>query len=315
MPKLLLLTQDPQEYLTLLKQADLPQLEIFTEFNSACDVAFGDTGRVKEALPKLPNLKWVQTTSAGIERLMELSLRRDYTLTNARDVFGESMSEYVFGYMLYYKKRILERQRAQQSMQWDNKDGGVFRGKTLGLLGVGSIGAHLAMIAKHFRMNVWGYTRESETSAHVDKYFHPATLESDSSSHSQGVLSFAKGLDYLVVVLPKTNGTTRIVDANLLNALPPQAILINVGRGNAVDEPALVAALTQGKLAAAVLDVTEPEPLPQAHPFWTTPNLLLTFHTSAMSYPEDMARLFIENYRLYIAGKPLKYQVDFERGY
>jgi len=309
MPKLLILTQEPKEYLNLIQQADLPNLEIFTEFNADCDVVFGDTLRIKEALPRLTNLKWVQTTSAGVERLMEPALRRDYTLTNARDVFGESMSEYVFGYMLYYKKRIMERQHAQQNKQWDNADGGVLRGKTLGLLGVGSIGAHLAMTAKHFRMNVWGYTRNSETSSHVDKYFHPSTLESDS------LLSFAKGLDYLVVVLPKTDGTTKIVDANLLNTLPPHALLVNVGRGNAVDESALVNALTQNKLAAAVLDVTEPEPLPQTHPFWTTPNLLLTFHTSALSYPDDMARLFIENYRLYAEGKPLKYQVDFERGY
>ncbi len=105
------------------------------------------------------------------------------------------------------------------------------------------------------------------------------------------------------------------MDANLLDALPSHAVLINVGRGNAVDESALVEALEQEKIAGAVLDVTEQEPLPEEHPFWTTPNLYLTFHTSAMSYPEDITSLFIENYRLYIEGKPLKYQVDFERGY
>ena len=88
-----------------------------------------------------------------------------------------------------------------------------------------------------------------------------------------------------------------------------------LGAGNAVDEPALVKALTQGKIAGAVLDVTAQEPLPAEHPFWTTPNLFLTFHTSAVSYPEDITKLFVENYHLYLEGKPLKYQVDFERGY
>jgi len=77
----------------------------------------------------------------------------------------------------------------------------------------------------------------------------------------------------------------------------------------------LINALTQNKLAAAVLDVFEQEPLSENHPFWTTPNLQMTFHTSALSYPEDLAKLFVKNYLLYIEGKPLKYQVDFERGY
>ena len=129
------------------------------------------------------------------------------------------------------------------------------------------------------------------------------------------MLRFANGLDYLVIVLPKTGDTNKIVDENLLNALSPHALLINVGRGNAVDASALVEALTSNNLAAAVLDVTEPEPLPEDHPFWTTDNLFLTFHTSAMSYPEDMVNIFVENYRLYIESKPLEYQVDFERGY
>jgi phosphoglycerate dehydrogenase-like enzyme len=304
MPKLLLLTHDPKEYLDLIQKAKLPDLEIFTEPNPECDIVFGDTGRIQKTLPLLPHLKWVQTTSAGVERLMDSSLRRDYTLTNAKNVFGESMSEYVFGYMLFFKKRIRPRILAQRAKKWDDEDGGVLRGKTLGLIGVGSIGAHIAMTAKHFRMSVWGYTRGSETSTHVDRYFHGNEL-----------LEFAKGLDYLVVVLPKTDGTNSIVNAELLDALPPHALLINVGRGNAVDESALVEALNQNKIAGAVLDVTEPEPLPEDHPFWTTPNLFLTFHTSAMSYPEDMVGVFVENYKLYIEGKPLKHQVDFERGY
>ena len=312
MPSLLILTDDTKKYLDLIQQARLPNLEIFTEFHSECDIVFGDTGRIKEALPKLSNPRWIQTTSAGIERLMDPALRRDYVLTNARDVFGESMSEFVLGYILSFKKRIFERYKSQQLGEWDNKDGGRLRGKTIGLLGVGSIGSHVAMTAKHFGMNVWGYTRSSETSPYIDRYFHP---QSESPSDKQAILAFARGLDYLVSVLPRTEGTDKIIDADLLNALPSHAIVINVGRGNAMDEPALVDALNQKKLAGAVLDVTEQEPLPKDHAFWTTPNLLLTFHTSAISYPEDMARQFIENYKLYVENKPLNHQVDFEKGY
>jgi phosphoglycerate dehydrogenase-like enzyme len=304
MPKLLILTQDSKEYLERIRQADLPGLEIFTDFNPECDIVFGDTGRIKEALPNLPNLKWVQTTSAGIERLMDKSLRSDYILTNAKDVFGESMSEYVFGYLLFHEKKILERIRAQQSKHWQRKESGLLRDKTIGLLGVGSIGAHLASTAKHFAMNVRGFTRESESCEDVDVYYHHPDL-----------LKFVEGLDYLVIVLPRTDDTNRVVDMDLLDALPSHAIFINVGRGNAVDEPALVKALNEGKIAAAVLDVFVEEPLPEEHPFWTTPNLLMTFHTSAISYPESITKLFIENYHRYIEGKPLKHQVDFARGY
>jgi phosphoglycerate dehydrogenase-like enzyme len=304
MPKLLLLAHESKEYLELIQKAELPDLEIFTEFNPECDIIFGDTKSIQDALPNLPNLNWVQTTSAGVERLMDTSLRRDYTLTNARNVFGASMSEYVFGYLLYFKKRIAERITAQQSKQWDDFDEGILRGKTIGLLGVGSIGAHLAMTAKHFGMKVRGFTRASEDCKDVDIYYH-----------DPDILKFADGLDYLVSVLPRTEITNQIVNAELFNALPNHAIFINVGRGNAVDNSALAKALNTSKISAAVLDVTSPEPLPEDHLFWTTPNLLLTFHTSAMSYPEDMVNLFVENYRLYIEGKPLNHQVDFERGY
>jgi phosphoglycerate dehydrogenase-like enzyme len=313
MPKLLLLAHESKEYLELIQKAELPDLEIFTEFNPECDIIFGDTKSIQDALPNLPNLNWVQTTSAGVERLMDTSLRRDYTLTNARNVFGASMSEYVFGYLLYFKKRIAERITAQQSKQWDDFDEGILRGKTIGLLGVGSIGAHLAMTAKHFGMKVRGFTRASEDCKDVDIYYHPSSQPSPSGRG--GIISFADGLDYLVSVLPRTESTNEIVNAELFNALPNHAIFINVGRGNALDNTALTDALNNKKIAAAVLDVTSPEPLPEDHPFWTTSNLLLTFHTSAMSYPEDMVNLFVENYRLYIEGKPLNHQVDFERGY
>jgi phosphoglycerate dehydrogenase-like enzyme len=240
---------------------------------------------------------------------LDPSQRHDYVLTNARNVFGELMSEYVFGYLLFLEKKMLDRIQAQNAREWRRTESGVLRGKTIGLLGVGSIGAHLAGTAKHFGMNVRGFTRESETSKQVDKYFHPSIHGQDS------LMEFAQGLDYLVSVLPRTRNTHKIVDARLLDALPHHAVFVNVGRGNAVDEAALEKVLKEGRLAAAVLDVFEQEPVPQEHPFWDTPNLYMTYHTSAISYPEDITRVFIENYRLYIEGKPLKYVVDFDRGY
>jgi phosphoglycerate dehydrogenase-like enzyme len=199
---------------------------------------------------------------------------------------------------------MLDRIKAQQAREWQRPESGVLRGKTIGLLGVGSIGAYLAGTAKQFGMTVRGFTRESEESTQVDEYFHGDSL-----------LKFVGGLNYLVCILPRTKDTDHIVDKTVLSGLPPQAVLINVGRGNAVDELALVNALNESRLAAAVLDVFEKEPLPEDHPFWGTTNLYMTFHTSAISYPEDITKLFTENYQLYLANKSLKYQVNFERGY
>ena len=306
MHKLLILSEQEKQYRSLIEKAHLPDLIIESTLTPEVDIVFGAPSLIKDALASLPALSWVQTTSAGVETLTNLAIRRDYTLrvTNARDVFGRLMSEYVFGYLLAHERKIFQLAQAQKNKQWDDSLTGTLRGKTIGLLGVGSIGAEIARTAKFFDMTVRGYTRESEISTNVDKYFH-----------RKDILEFAGGLDYLVSVLPNTKETRKIVDAKLFTVLPPHAILINVGRGPAVDESALIEALNQNKIAGAVLDVFEQEPLPKEHPFWTTPNLLMTFHTSAPSLPEDITKIFIENYKLFVEGKPLNYQVDFEKGY
>lgn len=308
MPKLLILAHDKAEYQHLIEAAQLPNLEFVTDARQA-EIVLGEPKAIREELWSLSRLRWVQAIYAGVEPLVDPAQRSDYVLTNARGVFGELMSEYVFGYLLFLEKKMLERIHAQQAHEWRRQEPGVLRGKTIGLLGVGSIGAHLAGTAKHFGMTVRGFTRESETSTQVNQYYHPST------NGQESLLKFAKGLDYLVSVLPRTRETNKLVDEPLLNALPNHAIFVNVGRGNSVNEEALVKVLKEGKLAAAVLDVLAQEPLPSDHPFWDTPNLYMTFHTSAISYPEDITKLFIENYKLFIEDKPLKYQVNFERGY
>lgn len=321
MPKLLILSKNDKTYRLILEEACLPHLDIIHAPAADCEIVLGSPSMIAKELGNLPNLKWVQSTWAGVEPLLDPPLRRDYVLTNARGVFGGLMSEFVFGYLLAHERKIFELAQAQQRKEWMRFLTGTLRGKTIGLLGVGSIGAEVARTAKFFHMTVRGYTRSSEDCEFVDEYFHavpplpagrvPARVE----GRGEGLLKFANGLDYLVSILPNTKGTREIVDTNLLAALPSHCVFINVGRGSAVNESALVEALENDKLAGAVLDVFEQEPLPKEHPFWTTKNLIMTFHTSAPSFPEDIAKVFIENYRLYIEGKPLKYQVDFERGY
>ena len=119
-------------------------------------------------------MRWIQSTWAGVEPLLDPALRRDYVLTNARGVFGPQMSEYVFAYLLAHERKIFEKQASQQAGRWDPNRRRDCAARQIGLLGVGTIGAALAATAKHFGMRVKGYTRASEDSADVDQYFHGA---------------------------------------------------------------------------------------------------------------------------------------------
>jgi phosphoglycerate dehydrogenase-like enzyme len=304
--KLLILSKFADTYRGLLSKANLPGLEIM-EPDAAplnCDIIFGEPALVKPALPNLPSVNWVQSTFAGVDPLLDPALRRDYILTNMRGVFGGLMSEFVIGYLLLHERKILQRLESQKHQRWDDALTGTLHGKTIGLLGVGSIGAEVARMAKCFSMTVRGYTRASENCEDVDQYFHGEDLS-----------AFAAGLDYLVNILPSTGATRRIVNAKLLSKLPAQALFINVGRGSAVEQADLIAALEKGTIAGAVLDVFDAEPLPAGHPFWRAPNTIITSHTSAPSFPAEIVKVFIQNYHLYASQQPLKYRVDFEKGY
>jgi len=300
--RLLILSRHADAYRRLIDAERLPDLEIVS--SDDCDVVLGEPSLIAPAIGRLSSITWVQSTWAGVEPLLDPALRRDYVLTNARGVFGGLMSEYVFGYLLAHERMIFRKHAAQREGRWDAAPPGTLKGKQIGLLGVGSIGAALARTAKHFGMRVKGYTRSSEGCADVDEYFHGAER-----------IAFARDLDYLVCIVPNTSGTRRLVDAELLAALPPRAVFVNPGRGAAVDESALADALQSRRLACAVLDVFQQEPLPPDHVLWRTPNVLITSHTAALSAPEDIAPVFIDNYRRFAAGQPLRHRVDFEAGY
>jgi len=302
--RLLILSKHAKAYREIVEAARLPDLAFGDTPAEDVEIVFGEPSLVRPALPALPRVRWVQSTWAGVEPLLDPSLRRDYILTNARGVFGPLMTEYVFGYLLAHERLMFAKRASQQAGKWDATPPGTLRGKTIGLIGVGTIGAALAKTAKHFGMRVNGYTRASESCGDVDGYFHGGDR-----------LAFAAGLDYLVSIAPNTKHTRRLVDAALLAALPPHAVFVNPGRGSTVDEQALATALHEGRLAGAVLDVFEQEPLPADHVFWRTPNLVITSHTAALSFPRDIAPVFIDNYRRFAAGQPLRHQVDFDREY
>ncbi len=243
MRHLLILTAEPEEYRARIEAAGLPDLSIVASSDvddglargGDSDLLLGDPARVRRALPHLSRLVWTQLTWAGVEPMLDPSLRRDYVLTNLRGAFGPQMAEFVFAYLLLHERKVLARLDRQRVGQWDATPPGTLRGKTLGLVGVGSIGAHLAVTAKHFGMRVHGYTRSSRTSPDVDRYFH--------GPGSDGKATFASGVDYLVAVLPDTPETVGIIDRAMIDGLPPHALLINAGRGRSLDETALVDAL------------------------------------------------------------------------
>lgn len=315
MHTLLILSRFARDYHVLIESAHLPDLAITSTTDPAdaaasaalFDLAFGEPALLRQVMPALTAVRWVQSTWTGVEPLLDPALCRDYILTNARGVFGGQMSEYVFAYLLARERKVFEKRASQDAVRWDATPPGRLRGKQIGLLGVGTIGAALARTAKHFGMHVKGYTRASEDSADVDEYFHGPLADV--------APAFASDLDYLVSVMPGTAATRHLIGRALLRALPPRAVFVNPGRGGVVDEAALAAALQEGRLAGAVLDVFETEPLPADHVFWRMPNVVITSHTAALSAPPDIAPIFIDNYRRLLRGESLQYRVDFERGY
>src|SRR3954468_16281521 len=202
MHTLLILSRFAREYQTLVESAHLRDLTIAATSDpaeaavgaSSFTLAFGEPALLRQVMPQLARVTWVQSTWAGVEPLFDPALRHDYVLTNARGVFGAQMSEYVFAYLLAHERKVFEKHASQAAGRWDPAPPTRLRGKQLGLLGVGTIGAALARTAKHFGMRVKGYTRASETCGDVDAYFHGNTASAKAA--------FASDLDYLVCVVP-----------------------------------------------------------------------------------------------------------------
>lgn len=309
---LTILSTDAEEYLEIIRSASLPGLSMATvrevaddnRYLSECDILLGSPDLLAKGLAHAERAQWVQSTWAGVTPLMAPGLRRDYILTGVKGVFGSIMAEYVICYMLMHERKVLERYRRQQQKKWDMSPPSTLRGKCIGIMGLGSIGMDIAKMVKTFGMKTHGFSRSRMSSEGFDRCFLAPEL-----------IAFVEDVDYLVCVLPDTPATDGLIDGLVLKAMRDTALVINVGRGNAIDEAALVRALENGDIGGAVLDVFQEEPLPESHPLWRTPNTIITSHTAAMSSPELVAPIFIDNYRRFFNGDPLDYVVDFSQGY
>lgn len=269
-----------------------------------CQIILGSPDRVAALLGHAPHLRWVQSTWAGVDQLTHPKQRRDYVLTSAKGIFGALMTEYVLCYLLMHERQVLQRWESQRARYWDQTAPGQLRGKTLSIVGLGDIGRAIARQLQALGVRVIGVNRSGQSAEPVDCCL---SMEQLSEAVSES--------DYVVSVLPETPQTLHLFNATLFASFKPGAYFINIGRGSAVDNQALLEVINAGRLSGAALDVFETEPLPAQSPLWITPGIQVTSHTAAPSFVEPVADLFRRNLRRFISGQALHHTVDFERGY
>lgn len=266
-----------------------------------------------------PALRWVQAHSAGVDSMIRhpLFLRaeqagRPIALTTAAGVHGPNISEYVLMMMLAFAHRLPRAFEMKQRRAWRH-DRMAFLpdelyGATVGIIGYGGIGREVARRCRAFGMRVLVMRHSARAApAQPDVEFVPR----------EDLRALLSASDYVVLAVPLSPGTWRMIDREAIACMKPNAVLVNIGRGDVVDEAALIDALAEKRIAGAALDVFQREPLPADSPLWRLDNVILTPHIAGITpkYDERAGALFAENLRRYIAGEPLLNRVDFARGY
>jgi phosphoglycerate dehydrogenase-like enzyme len=277
---------------------------------------------------KAPRLRWVQLYSAGADRIVETPLYRSpVVFTSASGVHAINIAEHVFGLTLAWFRHvplILEWQRRQQ---WpSNKERTTLFlaeelwGKTLGIVGYGSIGRQVAVLARAFGMRVLAMQRGND---HRDRGFQfpgvgdPEGVFPERYYAPEQLHTMLRECDVVVIAVPLTPQTQGMFDASAFQAMKSTAFLVNIARGEVCDEAALIHALETNEIGGAALDVFQQEPLPPHHPLWRLPNVFITPHSAGLTplYNERAAMIFEENLRRYLAGRPLYNVVDKSLAY
>jgi phosphoglycerate dehydrogenase-like enzyme len=268
-----------------------------------------------ELLAAGSRLRWVQVGSAGVERYLEIPELASgaVLLTNGQRLASPEIAEHVMALTRALSRNLRQAVLAQAAGQWRRSELGSselnrrLRGKTMLVVGLGGIGTEVARLAHAAGMRV--------TAIRSSRRWGPPFVAK--VGLTEDLEAWLAEADVVVNCLPLTEATARVFDAEMFEAMRDDALFINVGRGGTVDTDALIEALVEGRIAGAGLDVTDPEPLPDGHPLWEAPNLIITPHYSAWS---DVGRerrwlLYRENLRRFSAGEPLLSVVDPERGY
>ena len=248
-----------------------------------------------ELIKKASKLKWIQALTTGVDYIINLpSLKKEVMVTSTRGMHGPQVSEMAFLLMLALNRKFPEVVRNQDKAIWERWPGRLLWKKKVGILGVGVIGEEIARKCKAFGMEVFGIDIVRRKVESVDIFYGP-----------EDIINVAKEVDYFITVAPFTPQTEKMVDSKVLSAMKPTAFLLNLGRGEIVDEDALIQALNSGKIAGAGLDTYCQEPLPKDHPFWGMKNVIVSPHVAGMSdiYVEQAVSIFEENLRRFLKGE------------
>ncbi|WP_394249655.1 D-2-hydroxyacid dehydrogenase [Arthrobacter pityocampae] len=266
------------------------------------------SGALPAAWHAAGSLRWLHVAAAGVDRLLFPGLvASDVVVTNAHGTFDQPMAEYVLGAMLHAAKGFGELRDQQRAGQWSWREGRNIAGTRALVVGTGSIGRATARLLRAVGVQVEGAGRTAV--GHDDDF---------GRIHASADLARVVGdVDWLVLVAPLTPATENLVNAEVIAALPPAAVVINVGRGRLADEEALVRSLADGRIAGAVLDTFAVEPLPPGHPLWSLPTVLVTPHLASNTdtWLDDLAAQFERNFLLWREGRPLPGVVDKALGY
>ncbi len=260
-----------------------------------------------ELLRKAKKLKWIQLLSAGCDHVLSLpSYRKDIRLSTAKNIHHIPISEYVMSYILSLSHRTFDYMKFQKEKKWARIEGMELTGKTLGLIGAGSIGKEIARKAKPFGMNT---VAVKKTPAHVE------FVDEIYGIHEMDIVLSRS--DFIVLALPLIDSTKNLIGKKEIGKMKSTAYLINIARGEILDEQSLIEALKEKRLAGAVLDVFREEPLGQDSELWNVENLIITPHISwSGEYTfERLTELVLENMARYFNGEKLKYLVESEIGY
>ena len=268
-----------------------------------------DAGIVKAYFPcSAPNLKLLFLTIAGLDRLAPFDwLPPGVALMNNRGTHAAKAGEFGIMAVLMLANRVPAMVTHQRAGRWEKLWGAVLAGRRITIVGLGTLGGAVAEHAHRFAMSVTGVRTRAAPHPHCERAIAATDLD-----------HVLPTTEFLVLACPLTDATRGLMDRRRLGLLPAGAGIVNIGRGELLDQDALCDLLDNGHLSGAVLDVFTPEPIPEGHRLWTTPNLVISPHTSAddpATYNPRSLDIFIRNVRAYLAGEKLPNLFDTERGY
>ena len=280
---------------------------VFGFWGAELHQAFTGAGTLSDVAPRL---KWIQLTSAGADRLLGSGfIQQGVTVTTVSGLHATPIGEFILQSILLIAKKAPQYMRSQARHEWSRFMPRELYGSTVGIVGIGNIGAEAGRLAKAFGCRVIATKRsatKSETAPYADEILPPSELP-----------RLLRESDYVVLSMPLTPETRGMIGETELRMMKPTAALINIARGPVVVEEALIHALREGWIAAAALDVFEKEPLPAESPLWDIENVIISPHISGGTeiYNVRAVEIFAENIRRYLDGQPLRNIVDPARGY